>query len=71
MLSRLSRDRRASTTALAVSREMAKHASLPRARQAVLVMVIIRNIEGHYTAGRPLSFRARPLCDVRAVTTSA
>ena len=63
---------RASATALAVSREVAKHASLPRARAVLRWSVIgLRTLERYCTGGRPLSFGARPWCDVRAVASNA
>ena len=62
---------RASPTAVAVFREVAKHASLPRARRVALVVIGLRTMGGHCTGGRPLSFGARPWCDVRAVTSNA
>ena len=69
---RLSRDRRASTTALAVSRKVAKHSGLPRAGA---VPRSLRSppcdTEGHCTDGRPVYSGARPWCDVRALTSSA
>ena len=57
--SRRSRGMRANATALAVFREVAKHASLSRARRAALVVVGPCTIKGHCTGGRPLSFDAR------------
>ena len=58
-------------TAVTVSREVAKHPNLPHARRVALVVVGLRTIEGRCTGGAPLSFGARPLCDVRAVTSNA
>ena len=58
-------------TAVAVSREVAKHASLPRVGRAVLFAIGLRDMEGHYTGGRPFSFDARPWCDVQAVASNA
>ena len=54
---------------MAVSREVAKHARLPRARRAALAMIDLRTMIGHITNGRRLSFGARPWCGVRAVTS--
>ena len=42
-----------------------------RARRAALVVMCLPTMEGHCTGGRPLSFGARPWCDVRAVTSNA
>ena len=42
-----------------------------RARRAALVVICLRTMEGHCTGGRPLSFGARPWCDVRAVASNA
>ena len=42
-----------------------------RARRAALVAIGPCVTEGHCTGGRPLSFAARPWCDVRAVTSNA
>ena len=42
-----------------------------RARRAALVVIGLRTMKGHCTGGRPLSFGARPWCDVRAVTSNA
>ena len=42
-----------------------------RARRAALVVVGFCAMKGHCTGGRPLSFGARPWCDVRAVTSNA
>ena len=66
----VSRDRHASATELSVSREVAKHASLPRARYAALAVISFCAKKGHCTGGRLLSFGARPGCDVRAVTSN-
>ena len=41
------------------------------ARRATLVAIGLRDMERHYNGGRPLSFHARPWCDVRAVTSNA
>ena len=41
------------------------------ARRAALVMIGLRDMDGHCTSGRPLTFRARPWCDVQAVSSSA
>ena len=49
----------ANATALAVFQEVAKHASLPRARRAALVVVGPCDMEGHCTGGRSLFFGAR------------
>ena len=42
-----------------------------RARRAALVLAGLRSMEGYCTGGRPLSFGARPWCDVRAVASNA
>ena len=42
-----------------------------RARRAALAAIGVRAMKGHCTGGRPLSFGARPWCDVRAVTSNA
>ena len=47
------------------SRELAA-----RARCAALTAIGLRVVEGHRTGGRPLSFGARPWCDVRAVASN-
>ena len=52
---------------MAVSREVAKHASLSHARRVALVVIGLCNMKWHCTGERPLSFGARPWCDVRAV----
>ena len=39
--------------------------------RAALVMIDLCGMEGHCTGRRPVSFRARPWCDVRAVPSSA
>ena len=43
----------------------------PRARRAALAAIASSATEGHCTGGMPLSFGARPWCDVRAVTSNA
>ena len=68
--SRHSRGMRASATAVAVSRESAKHASLPLARRAALFEIGLFTMGGHYTGTRPRSFCARPWCDVRALPSN-
>jgi len=50
---------------------VAKHASLLRAGRAALVTIGLRTMRGHITSGRPLSFGARPWCEVRAVSSNA
>ena len=40
-----------------------------RARGAALVVVALRTIQGHRNGERPLSFGARPCCDVPAVAS--
>ena len=50
---------------------MAKHPNLAHARRAALVVLGLRTMEGRCTGGAPLSFGARPLCVVRAVTSNA
>ena len=42
-----------------------------RARRAALVLFGLRTMKGYCTGGRPLSFGARPWCDVRAVASNA
>ena len=42
-----------------------------RARRAALAVIGLRAMKGHCTGGRPLSFGARPWCDVRAVASNA
>ena len=68
--SRYSCGTHARATALAVSRDVAKHAILPHARRAALVVIGLRTTGGHITSGGHLSFGARPWCDVRAVTSN-
>ena len=41
-----------------------------RVRHSALVVIDLCATEGHCTDGRPLSFGARPWCDVRAVTSN-
>ena len=41
-----------------------------RARRATLVVVGLHTMKGHCAGERPLSFGARPWCDVRAVTSN-
>ena len=65
-ISRLLCGTREHGTALAVSREEAQHASLLRARRAALVVVGPCTRQGHCPDKRPLSFGARPWCDVPA-----
>ena len=67
---RHSRGTRTSATAVAVSQEVAKQASLPRVGRVVLFVIGLRDIGGHYTGGRPFSFDARPWCDMRAVASN-
>ena len=62
---------RKSATALAVSREEARHARLRRACRAAPVVVTSRTIQGHCTGERPLSIVARPWCDVPAAVPNA
>ena len=57
--------------ALAVSGEEAQHSSLLRARRAALVVVGLGSIEGRRVGGKPLSFGARPWCDVPAAASNA
>ena len=47
------------------------HELAARARRAALVLTGLRSMEVHCTCGRPLSFGARPWCDVRAVASNA
>ena len=72
MRSRRSRGTSASATALAVSREAAKHVSLPRARAPCRA---VYDRPTHYGRilqwQKPLCFSARPWCDARAVTFNA
>jgi len=64
-MSRLSRGMRERANALAISQEEAQHASLLlRVRRATLVVVGPCVTNGHYTSRKPLSFGARPWCDV-------
>ena len=56
--------------ALAISQEEAQHASLLlRVRRATLVVVGPCATNGHYTSRKPLSFSARPWCDVPAAAS--
>ena len=69
--SRHARGARTSATALAVSRDVVEHASLPRARRATLAAIDLCTTRGQCTVEMPLSFGARPWCDVRAVASNA
>ena len=42
-----------------------------RARRAALVVISLRTMEGYCTGKKPVSFSARPWCDVRVVTSKA
>ena len=53
---------------MAVSREVAKNATILRARRAALVVIGLRTMIRHTTGERHLTFGARPWCGVRAVT---
>ena len=55
---------------MAVSQDVAEHASLPRARRAVLAAICLCTTKGQCTGGRPLSFGATPWYDVRAVASN-
>ena len=68
---RHSRGTRASATAVADFQEVAKHASLPRARRAALVVVEPCTTKRHVTGEVPLYIGARPWCVVGAVTSNA
>ena len=67
--SRLSRGTRERATALAVSREEAQHASLLRARAVPRWLWSFMHYERRCTGERPLSFGARPWCDVPAAAS--
>ena len=57
---------------LAISGEEAHHASwLLRARRAALVVVGMYAVEGRCTGERPLSFGARPWCDLPAAASNS
>ena len=71
MRSRHSHVTRASPTTLVVSGEVAKQASLPRARRAALVVISLCDMKCHCTDVRPLSFGARMWRDVRAAAFNA
>ena len=60
----------ARATALAVSREEAQHASLPRARRAALVVFGPRTTDWHCSGERPLGFVARPWSDMLAAASN-
>ena len=60
-----------SATAVAVCREVAKHASLPRARAVPRWLCSVRAPSRGTAPAEGLSFGARPWCDVRAVTSNA
>ena len=63
---------RTSTTAVAVSWELAKFRKFAaQARRDALIVVGLSNVEGYCTGGRPLGFGANPWCDERAVTSIA
>ena len=50
---------------------MVKHASLPRARATCYAgLVRLTHFRKYCTGGKPLSFGARPWCDVRAVASN-
>ena len=69
---RLSHGTRLRNTALAVFREVAKHASWPRARAPCYAgHGRLTHLTKYCTGGRPLTFGTRPWFDVRAVTSSA
>ena len=69
-MSRMSRGMRERTNALSISQEEVQHASLLLcARRAALVVVGPCAINGHYTSRKPLSFGARPWCDVPAAAS--
>ena len=68
-ISGLLRGTRECATALAVSREEAQRASLLRARRASLIVVGSCTWQGHCTDKRPLSFGARPWCDIPAAAS--
>ena len=69
-MSRLSRGMRERANALTISQEEAQHASLLlRARRAGLVAVVPCTTNGHCTSRKPLSFGARPWCDVPAAAS--
>ena len=65
------RGTRARATALIISREEVQHASFLSARRAAVVVVGLCPMRGHRAGESPLSFSARPWCDVPAVATNA